>query len=164
MITEEILTWAEQCAVNLTGRSISRKKNVLADQLSFPDQVLPTEWSPPPQVFEDVFKVFGRPLVDFFNTRPNVKLPFYVFPVPDPMAWKEDAFHHSWNCLHSYAFTSFPLLRQNLLRVMISWNLYMILVAPLWHRKEWFAKFLSLLGDVFSNHSCCRTRLFNLMF
>ena len=83
----------------------------------------------------------------FFDTRVNTKLPLYVFPIPDPMAWKEDDFQHSWDDLTVYAFPPFTLLRQILLSVLISWKLSIILVAPLWPQKEWFANIISLLLD-----------------
>ena len=79
--------------------------------------------------FPRCLKVFGCPLVDLNATRANASPPFYVSPVADPMAWKEDAFQHSWNSLYFYAFPLLALLRQVLLRVVIFRNLSVILVA-----------------------------------
>ena len=132
----------------LTTRYILGKKNTLADQLSHPDQVLPTEWSPLPWVFKDICKKFSHLLIDLFAARANVKLLLYVSPVPIPMVWREDAFQHRWDSLNIYAFPLLAFLRQILLRATISRNLSMILATSLWLQKQWFASFLSLLVDV----------------
>ena len=120
--------------------------NILADQLSRPDLVLLTEWSLL-WVFTAIYREYGVSFHRSFLTRVNTKLPLYVFPIPDPMAWKEDDFQHSWDDLSVYAFPPFTLLRQILLSVLISWKLSIILVAPLWPQKEWFANIISLLLD-----------------
>ena len=41
----EVIFWTECHSVSLTARYIPGRRNVLADFLSCPDQVLPTEWS-----------------------------------------------------------------------------------------------------------------------
>ena len=63
------------------------------------------------------------------------------------MAWKQDAFQHSWNHLSTYAFPRFTFIRQVLSRALLSTGLSFVLVAPCWPRKEWFANLLSLLVD-----------------
>ena len=75
--TQEILIRTEQFAIFLTARYIPGK-SVLTDQLSCPDEVLPAEWSLLPQVFEDICREFGCPLIDFFATRAIVKTPLNV--------------------------------------------------------------------------------------
>ena len=64
-----------------------------------------------------------------------------MLPVPYPMAWKEDAFHHWWDDLSIY-ISPFTLLRQVLSRVLQSHNLSVILVALLWPQKDWFTDFV----------------------
>ena len=86
-----------------------------------------------------------HPPINLFATKANAILPFCMSPVPDLMFWKEDTFQHNWDDLNVYALPPFTLLRQILLRVLISWNFSMILIAPLWPQKEWFAYHLSLL-------------------
>ena len=54
-----------------------------------------------------------------------------MFPVPDPKAWKEDAFEHPWDHLEVYAFPLFAVISvQN--KAMVSDSLTMVLMAPLW--------------------------------
>ena len=115
---------------------IPGKKNILADQLSRPDQIFPTEWS----VFDGICRVFRHPHLELFATRANNKLSLYVSPVPDPLAWKRDALHLPWNHLMAYAFFPFAL------RAMKSEGLRLLIVAPLWPQKEWFTDLLDLLA------------------
>ena len=61
--------WTEIHSVNLSARYILGKKNILADQLSRPDQVLPMEWFFLLRVFEAICRVFGRPHLDLFAMR-----------------------------------------------------------------------------------------------
>ena len=83
--------------------------------------------------------------IGLFATRANTKLPLYVSPVPDSLAWKQDAFQHPWNDLNAYAFPLFTLLRQVLSRMMHLMNLSLFVVAPLLPQKEWFSDLLALL-------------------
>ena len=140
----DIVLWTERHFVLLSALYIPGKKNVLVDQLSCRDQVLPAEWSLLPRVFEAICGVFRRPHLDLFATQANAKLPLYISLVPDPMAWKQEAFQHPWDHL-STSFPPFALLRQVLSRVRLSAGLSLVLVAPLWPQKEWFTDLLSLL-------------------
>ena len=64
------------------------------------------------------------------------------------MAWKVDSVQYSWDDLSIDALPPFTLLRQVLSRVPISRYLSMILIAPLWPQKEWFADLFSTMVDV----------------
>ena len=59
-------------------RYILGKKNILANQLSSPDQVLLTKWSFLPRAFNAMCKEYRCPHIDIFNTRSNVELPCSV--------------------------------------------------------------------------------------
>ena len=50
-----------------------------------------------------------------------------------------------WDNLIVYAFPPFSPLRQILSRELLSMNISLIVVAPLWPQKEWFADLLVLL-------------------
>ena len=78
------MSWSELHLVILSARYIPGKNNVLADQLNYPDEVLPMEWSLLPQVFNAICEEFGHPRVDLFDLLANMKLPLYVSLVPDP--------------------------------------------------------------------------------
>ena len=145
MLTKQLLLWAEANSVTLRARFLPGRANVLADQLSRRDQVIGTEWSLDQGVAEEIFRLLGTPTLDLFATRWNTKLPLYCSLVPDPMAVMEDAFMHPWDGLEVYAFPPFALIRQVLNRLMGSQYCRMILVAPLWPHREWFADLLPLL-------------------
>ena len=83
-----IAIWAECHSIYLEAQYIPGKKNILADQLSRPDQIFLIEWSLLPHVFDEICWEFGRPHLDLFATRANTKLPIYVSLVPDMLAWK----------------------------------------------------------------------------
>ena len=86
--------WLDLDKVISMVRYFLKKKNVLADQLSNLNQVLPTEWSFLPWVFNTICEVHGHPYIDLFATRADGKLILYVSRVPDPVTWKQDAFQH----------------------------------------------------------------------
>ena len=65
--------------------------------------------------------------------------------VPDLLAWKHDTFQHPWDHLSASAFPPFALLRQVLSRVLLSTGFPLVLVAPLWPDKGWFADLWSWL-------------------
>ena len=124
------MMWVAVHSVTFIARYvyIPGKKNVLADQVSHQDQDLPTEWSLLPLVFDTICEVFGRPHLDFFIMRANAKLPLYVSLVPEPMAWKQDTFHHPGDVKPPPP--PFTLLCQVLSRVMLATRLSLVLVAP----------------------------------
>ena len=126
--------WSGIDSISISARYIHGTKNILVDQLSRPDQVIPKEWSLLPQVFKDVCMVFGCPHTDLFPTQVNKSC--YMSPVPDPMARKQDAFQHSWDDLSIYVYCPFILLHQVISRGLQSQNLSRILVAKLWTQKE----------------------------
>ena len=87
-LAQEVIAWSELYLMTLCVRYVRGKKNILAIQLSHPDQVLPAKWSVLPWVFGAICKVYGRPLVDLFAIRTNTKFPSYGSLVLDPMTWK----------------------------------------------------------------------------
>ena len=76
-----------------------------------------------------------------------MKLPLCGSLVPQSMAWKQDAFQHNWNDLSAYVFSPFTLLRKIMSRVLLSTNLSLALVTPLWPQEECFADLLALLVE-----------------
>ena len=144
-IASVIALLVERHLIHLQARYVSGKKNILADQLSHPDQILPAEWSLLPRVFGGICREFGQPNLDLFTTWANNKFPHYVSQVPNPVAWKQDALHPPWNHLMAYVFPPFALLRQVISQVMELEGLRSLLVAPLWPQKEWFTDVLDLL-------------------
>ena len=92
-----------------------------------------------------LLRVWGNPSIDLFATCLNAKPVLYCSLVPDPQAVFEDALRHPWDDLDLYTFPPFPLVGRVIARVRESSRVAMILVAPLWPEKDWFADLLLLL-------------------
>ena len=116
-MAREVIQWSKLHSVTLLALYIASKKNVLADQLSCSDQVVPTEWYFLPRVLKGICEVFGHPHLDLLATRANTKLSPYVSPVSDPMVWRQDVFQHLWDSHTALAFPPFALIWQVLSRV-----------------------------------------------
>ena len=150
---QEILTWLEQFTIYLTAKYILGNKNILADQLSHPDHVIPTKWSLLPWMFNTICKEFGVPFIDLFATRTNAKLHLHVpsglhlhvSSGPHPIVWKEDTFQHGWDdliaCLPSICYSKAdPVKCVNLLEPLCDLGSFYL------SEKEWFANFFSVGG------------------
>ena len=145
-LTIQLFQWLDQHQVTLTPRHIPGHLNVIADRLSRSHQVIHTEWSLAPAVTQTIWKVWGQPHVDMFATRENYKLPTFVSPLPDEMAWKQDALSFSWENLWLYAFPPIPLLQEVLTRIA-QCQCEVVLVAPAWPAQTWFTQLLDLSVD-----------------
>ena len=74
-LAQEIITWPKLIMISSSARYVTGKRNIFANQLSQPDQVLPTKWSIHPWRFVSLPGVRLSFSVDLFITRSNVKLP-----------------------------------------------------------------------------------------
>lgn len=82
----DLLLWADQNRVTLVTRFIQGRLRVMTDKLSCQKQVLPTEWTLDPLVCQDLWKLWGKPMIDLFVTSRNHRLPLHCSPAPDPLA------------------------------------------------------------------------------
>ena len=106
-LAEEIVAGSELHMITLTVSYILRKKNFLANQLSCPDQVLPTGWSLLPWVFDAICEVCLWPHVDLFDLRVNAKLPLYASPVLDSLGLEVRCFSTSMERTKCWHFSPF---------------------------------------------------------
>ena len=118
-----------------------QKKDILADQLSHPGQVLPTEWSLLPQIFSVICKVYGHLHMNLFVTKANTKLLLYVSSSGSYSMELRcfSTFMERSQCIHISPFTLLT-------------NLSLILAAPLWPQKEWFPNLLAPLVEEHIEH------------
>ena len=142
-LTKKILLWCGSKGVRILARHISGHLNVMADQLSRKGQVIGTEWSLHPRVVQALWDRWGTPHVDLFATRWNHKLPVFVAPVPDPLAFAVDALAMCWDGMWGYAFPLLPLIPQ-VLRKIREEKAEIILVAPWWPKRDWSLDLLEL--------------------
>ena len=134
-----ILTWCTSKQVTLWARfNFPGQLNVVADKLSRLGQIIQTEWSLLPQVFQEICQRWHRPQIDLFATRFNNKLPLFVSPVPDPTATAIDALSLPWGDLDAYAFPPTAILGKVVEKLQDCPCRRLILIAPGWPNMTWF--------------------------
>ena len=140
--------WTKLDSLNCRAkaRHIPGKLNVRADAMSRMNQILATEWSILQSVLIPLWELWGVPSVDLFATRDNHKLPRFVSPVPDSMAWKTNALIFCWSNLYAYAFPPWEILGEVLLKIKDD-IAEVILIAPHWEGRPWFPLLLDLLVE-----------------
>ena len=111
-LTVELLLWLEAQNIIVRARHIPGCLNVIADHLSRPNQLIPTEWSLHPRIVRRIFRVWGTPEVDMFASLSNSHLPRLMSPIPEPRALAVDALSQDWQGRSMYMFPPFPLLNK----------------------------------------------------
>ena len=94
------------------------------------------------RVFEDMCYVFGLPHIDLLATQTTSKLPML-----DPMAWKQDTSQRHFDNLKFFYFFVICPSKTGLVKRDTSTGSSMVLVAPLWPQKEWFAQLVFLVEE-----------------
>ena len=140
---ENLLLWAQSEGWTLSACHLAGSKNVLADLLSRPTGLIPTEWTLSHSLLGRLWARWHRPMIDLFATSLNHRLPLYVSPVPDSCALDTDALSMDWSSLDVYAFPPFALLSKVLHKARQE-GPRMILVAPMWPWARWFNQLLPL--------------------
>ena len=141
--TEDLLLHCQSRSITLSARHVPGVLNIVADALSRPHSVLPTEWTLSHRVLRPLWLWWFRPMIDLFATQFNHRLPIYVSPVPDPRSWAIDSLTLPWTGLLAYAFPPFPILGKVLRKARADLP-RMILIAPLWPAQPWFPDLLEL--------------------
>lgn len=144
---EELLKWAHVLNITVSTEFIPGKLNVLADQLSRRNQILPTEWTIAHQALEPVWRLWGKPMIDLFATSYNTRLDMYVSPMRDPEALGRDAFARCWSGLELYAYPPTSLIPKVLAKATLE-KPRLVLVTPYWPAAPWFPDLLALADPV----------------
>ena len=95
--------------VTIMTKYILWKRNILADQLSYPDHIFSMECSPLPHIFDKICKEFDCPHMDLFVSRANMKLLIFVIHSIS-VVWKEDVFQHQRDDFSICDFSLFGLV------------------------------------------------------
>ena len=77
---------------------------MIADQLSRPNQPIPTEWSLHPE--KRIFGFWRTPVVNRFASTSNSHLPWFMSPIPEPRALAVDAMSQDWEGRSMYVHVS----------------------------------------------------------
>ncbi|CAJ0928014.1 unnamed protein product [Ranitomeya imitator] len=95
----------------------------------------------------DLSSRWGTPDVDLTASRVNRKVPQFVSRSRDPLAVGVDALAIPWSQFElPYLFPPLPLLPK-LLKKIKAEGVPVILIAPDWPRRAWFAELVNLLAD-----------------
>jgi len=129
--------------IHLLALHVPGKLNVSADALSRQRRLPETEWTLHQKVCDQIFHLWGTPMVDLFATRYNRRLPAFISPMQDDLAWGRDALTCDWNGLNGYAFPPFAILLTVLRKVQRSVG-SCVVIAPDWPAQPWFPLLLSL--------------------
>ena len=130
-LTQGILSWTESLSIRLVPQFILGSLNVLADSLSRPHQLLHTEWSLAPEVFQSLSRQWPVQ-IDLFATSDNRRCSIDFSPFRDPMAAGTDAFLQHWDGLLAYAFPPWSIIPRVLAKLRMSQGTELTLVAPYW--------------------------------
>ena len=109
-------------------------------------QIPKTEWSLNQTIADRIFRAWGRPVVDLFALRINMKLTTYISPIREEMSSKVDNFVQNWDGLYAYAYPPTSLIRACPNKVRTE-NVEIVLIAPGWPNQEWFPDLLDLRID-----------------
>ena len=146
-LTRELLDWACQNKVWLSARHVPGRLNTRADCLNRANQLLPGEWALNPHVCQQLWKVWGRPMVDLFATRDNHKLPLFYSPMQDDLSVGTDALSQRWDGMLLFAYPPASLISSIIRKLEESVDVRLVLVALNWPSQAWFPYLLDLLVD-----------------
>jgi hypothetical protein len=145
-----MLHWAMDNGVWLRAVFIPGATNILADALSRFKQATQDsmgvdhkEWTINTEVLAAVFLNWGEPQVDLFASQYNKKLRMYCSLTKDKAAMAQDALSIPWKNLWAYAFPPFALITR-VLRKIREEQARVILIAPAWPQRSWYADLLGM--------------------
>ena len=116
-----------------------------ANALSRISQPSPTEWRIPTETLNNLFCVFGTPLIDMFATAENRVTPVYVSPYQDDRAWAVDTLSLSWDDLGLvYEFPPAPIVPKTLQKILKSRGTTVIMIASQHPSRQWHPLLLQL--------------------
>ncbi|KAJ7986790.1 hypothetical protein DPEC_G00332030 [Dallia pectoralis] len=141
-LARQVLLWSHRKLFSLRAIFIPGYLNQGADTLSRQGPG-PGEWRLHPEVVELLWSHFGRAEVDLFASRETSHCPLW-FSLTHPAPLGLDAMVQAWPRSRLYAFPLVALLPGVLERVRQE-RVSLLLVAPYWPARVWFADLISLL-------------------
>lgn len=141
-LAHQILLWSLGKLLSLRAVYIPGAQNVGADTLSR-QRLRPGEWRLHPEVVEQIWRVYGQAEVDLFASQHTTHCPLW-FSLTQPAPLGLDAMVQAWPRLRLYAFPPVALLPGVLERIRQD-GISLLLVAPRWPSRIWFADLIHLL-------------------
>ena len=143
-ITRLIWLFAIQRDLWIKAVFIPGIENVLADSES--RKIRQVEWKLNPIVFKKLYEMRGPFYIDLFASRISHQISKFVSWLPDPEAWKIDAFSLDWDMVGIYCFPPFCLILRILHRVILQ-QADMMIIVPMWKQRPWYPQLIDLLVD-----------------
>ncbi|KAL0195088.1 hypothetical protein M9458_008660, partial [Cirrhinus mrigala] len=140
-LARHLLLWSQTQlkllrAVHIPGE-LNRAADALSRQLTHPG-----EWRLHPQVVQQIWSRFSRAQVDLFASPKSSHCQLFYSLTEAPLG--RDALAHSWpRGLRKYAFPPVSLLAQTLCKIREDEE-QVLLVAPCWPTRTWFADLMLL--------------------
>ena len=134
--------------VTLKAQHIPDWLNVVADKLCKLGQTIQIEWSFFLEISKLICTRWHQPQIDLFATRFNYKLPHFVSPVPDPLAWAVDALSLPWEDLDPYAFPTVAILGKVVVKLQDYPCRRIILIVPGWPNMPWFWDLVAISSEI----------------
>ena len=100
------------------------------------------------EVFQSICSRWHWPQIDLFATRFNNKLPEFVSPVLDPLAWAVDLLSLPWEDLDVYAFPPAAILSRVVEKLQDCPCNRIILIAPGWPNMPWFWDLVAMSSQI----------------
>lgn len=141
--TWDLWNLAIQNNIRMKAAHITGKLNILADQLSR-TKIQHTEWSLNKLVVQNLFQIWGTPLIDLFASIDNRQTEIFCSWIPHQKALALDALTISWERMYAYAYPPICLIPK-VLQYMRQYQCQILLIAPQWPRRHWYPELLQLL-------------------
>ncbi|XP_064095199.1 uncharacterized protein LOC135207401 [Macrobrachium nipponense] len=145
-VARALLLWADRSYTRILTRFIQGKVDILAKELSHKEEVLLTEWVFNPLVCLDLWRLWGRPILDLFATSKN-QCPALLLPSPWTSKHGRQSDNRRLVRQRPVCLPPFKKVREVINKFRSHQNISMTLIAPFWAVQECFPDPLELLVD-----------------
>lgn len=132
----------EQCSLSVSQSHSCPRPPEPRSSSSLQGGPLAREWWLHPVVVAQIWDCFGRAEVDLFASRANTHCPLFFSMTDSNAPLGMDALAHPWPNTFLYAFPPVEMILP-VLESVRQQGLSLILVAPRWPAKSWYAEIIS---------------------
>ena len=143
-----ILTWCSRKPGTLKAWHFPVWLNVVEDKISRLGQIIQREWSLLPEVFQLICTRWHQPQIDLFAVMFNNKLPYFVLPVSDSLAWAVDALSLPWEDLDPYVVPPVAILGKVVEKLRDYSCRRIIVIALAWPNILWFWDLVAMSSQI----------------
>ncbi|XP_039904084.1 uncharacterized protein LOC120744034 [Simochromis diagramma] len=143
-LSRSLLLWCSVHFLTLRATHVPGHLNLGPDLLSRGGPLV-REWRLHPSIVARIWDLFGEAQIDLFASRVNTHCPLYFSIIDHDAPLGLDALAHQWPDVLLYAFPPVEMISPVLERVRRH-SLSLILVAPWWPTRSWYAEIISLLA------------------